>query len=73
MVEGLRRKKSTTPDARASISQELLTLLIRALHKVCNSEYEAKMFSAAHSLAYFIDMLTSEFISIFNTPIDGAE
>ena len=42
------QKKPTTP-----ISQELLTLLIRALHKVCNSEYEAKMFSATFSLAYF--------------------
>ena len=60
MVAGLRRKKPTTPDARASISQELLTLLIRALHKVCNSEYEAKMFSAAFSLAYFSMLRISE-------------
>lgn len=53
MIEGARRKIGTKRDTRIPISRELLQNIISSLKSVCSSNYEALLFSAAFSLAFF--------------------
>jgi hypothetical protein len=58
MLEGMKRTNPQQSDIRAPISIDLLKRLIKSLQHVCSSHYEARLLSAAFSLAYF-DMLKS--------------
>jgi hypothetical protein len=60
MLERLRRKNPKKSDIRTPISLELLKKLISSLRWICNSDYEACMFSSAFSLAYFAMLRVSE-------------
>ena len=60
MLEGLRRKNPQKSDIRTPISLDLLRKLISSLRWICNSDYEACMFSSAFSLAYFAILRVSE-------------
>lgn len=60
MIEGIKRKKPQKPDIRCPISIELLKKIILSLRYVCSSQYEAGMFSAAFSLAFFAMLRVSE-------------
>lgn len=60
MIEGLKRKRPQKPDIRCPITVDLLKRLILALKSICSSQYEAVMFSAAFSLAYFAMLRVSE-------------
>ena len=60
MLERLRRKNPQQSDIRTPISLELLKKLISSLQWICNSDYEACMFSSAFSLAYFAMLRVSE-------------
>jgi hypothetical protein len=53
MLEGMKRKHPQQSDIRAPISIDLLKRLIKFLQHVCSSHYEARLLSAAFSLAYF--------------------
>ena len=65
MLEGMKRKNPQQTDIRAPISIDLLKHMIKSLLHACSSHYEAHMFSAAFSLAYF-DMLRVSEISLKN-------
>ena len=60
MLEGLRRKSPSKLDVRTPISFHLLNRLIHSLSRVCNSQYEARLFSSAFSIAYFAMLRVSE-------------
>jgi hypothetical protein len=60
MLEGLRRRNPQKSDIRTPISLDLLRKLISSLRWICNSDYEACMFSSAFSLAYFAMLRVSE-------------
>jgi integrase len=60
MLEGMKRKNPQQSDIRASISIDLLKRLIKSLHHVCSSHYDARLLSAAFSLAYFAMLRVSE-------------
>lgn len=60
LIEGFRRKHPSKADVRLPICRVLLKKLICSLQKICHSQYEAKMFSAAFSLAYFGMLRVSE-------------
>ena len=60
MLEGLRRRNPQKSDIRTPISVDLLKKLISSLRWICNSDYEACMFSSAFSLAYFAMLRVSE-------------
>jgi hypothetical protein len=61
----MKRKNPQQTDIRAPISIDLLKHMIKSLLHACSSHYEAHMFSAAFSLAYF-DMLRVSEISLKN-------
>lgn len=52
MLEGMRRRVQSR-DIRVPISLTLLRRLIHSIKFVCSSNYEARMFSSAFSLAFF--------------------
>jgi hypothetical protein len=60
MLEGLRRSNKKK-DTRLPISKELLSNLITVLPSVCASDYEAALFSAAFSVAFFGCLRVGEF------------
>lgn len=60
MLEGLPRRNPQKSDIRTPISVDLLKKLISSLRWICNSDYEACMFSSAFSLAYFAMLRVSE-------------
>lgn len=70
MIEGLRRRTPQKPDIRSPISRELLKKLISSLNKVCNTDYESKLFAAAFSLAFFALLRVSE-IAVVNSSESG--
>ena len=53
MPEGLKRVKKPQRDSRLPITLEILTKIVSVLPNICNSEYEATMFSSAFSSALF--------------------
>ena len=60
MLEGLRRKSPSKLDVLTPISFHLLNRLIHSFSGVCNSQYEAMLFSSAFSIAYFAMLRVSE-------------
>lgn len=52
LLEGIKRTKHKA-DARLPITAELLSKLMTVLPQTCSNLYEAKLFSAAFSLAFF--------------------
>lgn len=60
-IEGLKRSKGKTADTRGPITRPLLRQLILSLSAVCSSQYEATLFTAAFSLAYFGLLRVGEF------------
>ena len=60
MLVGLRRKSPSKLDVLTPISFHLLNRLIHSLSGVCNSQYEARLFSSAFSIAYFAMLRVSE-------------
>ena len=60
MLLGLRKERPQNPDVRVPISLGLLKRLILSLKSVCTSLYEAHLFSAAFSLAFFALLRVSE-------------
>lgn len=60
MLEGLRRKSPSKLDVLTPISFHLLNRLIHSFSGVCNSQYEARLFSSAFSIAYFAMLRVSE-------------
>lgn len=51
MVDGIKRTRSNK-DARLPITRELLSKLLTILPSVCRSQFEAKLFTSAFSLAF---------------------
>jgi site-specific recombinase XerD len=62
LLEGCSRTRKTM-DTRAPITYNLLVIIVRQLHKVCNSAYESTLFSALFVLAYYGLFRVSELVS----------
>ncbi len=62
-IEGLRRSKGSQKDLREPITVHMLDKFIKKSRSYCSSFYEASMFSAAFSLAFFGLLRISEFTS----------
>ncbi len=60
-LEGLKRTKGYNKDQRSPISIQVLTKLVQKSSCFCSSIYEATMFSAAFTLAFFALLRVSEF------------
>lgn len=60
MMEGLKREGNSS-DLRSPITISLLGRLVSVLSNVCSSDYEASMFSAAFTLAFFGLLRVGEF------------
>lgn len=60
-LEGFKRNRGPQIDQRDAISIPILTKLITHAPKYCTSIYEATLFSAAFSLAFFALLRVSEF------------
>lgn len=67
-IEGLKRSKGKTVDTRGPITRPLLRQLISSLPTVCSSQYEATLFTAAFSLAYFGLLRVGEFTTTNKSP-----
>lgn len=60
VLDGFRRLKSRA-DTRLPITEKILTNLMGALNTVCSSLYEAKLYKAAYTLAFFAFLRVGEF------------
>lgn len=60
-IEGYKRTRNRTKDVRTPISLPILDNLIANSNSICSSTFEAKLFSAAFSLAFFALLRVSEF------------
>ena len=60
-LEGCKRKKGHQKDPRSPITIPILTDLVKNSHNFCSSVFEATMFSAAFTLAFFAMLRVSEF------------
>lgn len=60
LLEGFRRTQPTS-DQRRPITTEILNKIIPSLQTICNSKYEACLFAAACSLAFYALLRVGEF------------
>ena len=60
MLAGLHRKSPPKLDVRTPISFHLINRLMHSLSRARNSQYEARLFSSAFSMAYFAILRVSE-------------
>lgn len=63
LLEGCVRAKGHSRDARRPITKSILTEIIAALPSVCYNEFEAKVFKAIFSMAYFGLFRISELVA----------
>lgn len=61
LLEGCRRSRPSS-DNRAPITFSVLTRVVGALHSVCFSNYEVKLFTAAYLLTYYGMLRVSEVV-----------
>lgn len=63
LLEGIRRSKTKTKDARLPVTEDLLHLLLNVLKSICNNSFETKLFKAAFCLAFYALLRIGEIAS----------
>ena len=64
LLEGARRQAGQRVDSRRPVTFGLLVKFLHALPQICRNGYEAKLFQAAFSLAYFAFLRVGEFTAV---------
>ena len=62
-LEGWRRLQPPSKDVRRPITFDILSQIHKQLRKLCWSKYEARLFSAAYSIAFFGALRVGEVVS----------
>ena len=70
VVEGLKRRQKGMTDSRLPISHELLIQVIIKLPAVCHNMYEAKLFGAAFTLAFYAFLRVGELTYTNGRPLE---
>ncbi len=72
ILDGFSRKKGREPDVRRPITLDMLKRIAAALPHVCTSSYEARLFHAMFTMAFFGFMRVSEITANSSSAVQDA-